>query len=258
MQSKTVIVTGASRGLGRATAVILAQLGANVVITARSEGDLRTLEAEINGANGGQAAALAGDIVLAATSEKLVELALKRFGRIDAVINNAGILEPVAIIGDADADAWRKNWEINVLSAVLLTRYALPQLRANQGRVVHVSSGAATFAMQGWGAYCAAKAALNHFSDVLAVEEPDITTVSLRPGIVDTAMQGAIREVGAEAMTPEAYQRFVNHHKDGDLMPPEVPGRAMAVLALHMPHEWSGRFITWNDDDVQALVEHHG
>lgn len=255
MQPKTVIVTGASRGLGRATALILARMGANVVITARSAQDLEALEKEINAGAGGRAAGLAGDIARAETSEKLVELALARFGRIDSLVNNAGVLEPLAVIADADPDAWRRNWEVNVLSAVLLTRHALPQLRANSGRVVHVSSGAATFAMQGWGAYCASKAALNHFSNVLALEEPEITSIALRPGIIDTAMQGVIREAGAQAMTPDAHQRFVNHHKDGDLLSPEAAGRVLAALALYAPHEWSGQFVTWDAASVQELVE---
>ncbi len=106
----------------------------------------------------------------------------------------------------------------------------------------------------GWGAYCTAKAALNHFNRVLASEEEHITAITFRPGVVDTEMQTTIREQGEEGMQSQAYERFVRLHQDGELLPPVVPGQAMAVLALYAPSEWSGEFIAWDEDRVQLLV----
>jgi len=112
--------------------------------------------------------------------------------------------------------------------------------------------------IQGWGAYCTAKAAVNHFTRVLAEEEPDVTAIAFRPGVVDTAMQAQIRREGASGMPKEAYARFVDYHEQGDLLPPEVPGCALAVLAFYAPHEWSGSFLPWNDEQVQSLVVRYG
>jgi len=252
----TIIITGASRGLGAATARIAAGLGANVVLNARAADDLARVAQAIRDA-GGTALAIAGDVSRAADCEKLVATAVSEFGRVDAVVNNAGILEPLARLADADPDAWRQNWAVNVLGPLLVTQAALPYLRAVHGRVINVSSGAAVKAYAGWGAYCVAKGALNQFNQVLAMEEARLTAIAFRPGVVDTAMQSAIRETGADAMTDELHAQFMRLHAGGELLPPETPGRALAVLALYADSAWSGEFLQWDDERVQALVARH-
>lgn len=254
MSTRTIIITGASRGLGAAAARIAAGMGANVVLNARSADDLASVAQDIRDA-GGQAEVVPGDVSQPEVIRALVERALARFGGLDALVNNAGVIEPVARIADADPEAWQRNWAINVHGPFMLTQAALPSLRERGGRVVSVSSGAAVKPKGGWAAYCASKAALNLFTGVLALEEDAITALAFRPGLVDTAMQTLIRERGAAGMLPDEHARFVNHHRAGDLNPPELAGRALAVLALHAPHEWSGSFVRWDDDAVQALVE---
>ena len=106
-------------------------------------------------------------------------------------------------------------------------------------------------------AYSVAKAALNHFTRALAAEEPVITTIAVRPGVVDTDMQTTIRRHGATGMPAEIYARFVNYHERDELLPPEVPGCALAVLAFHAPQEWSGAFLAWDSEDVQSLVRRY-
>lgn len=253
MADQVVIVTGASRGLGAAAARILAEMGARVVLNARSEGPLLTLVDEIRAA-GGQAAAVRGDVSDPATCRAIVETALDRFGRLDALINNAGIIEPIAPLAEAEGAAWARNLAINVIGPALLTAAALPHLRAQAGRVINVSSGAALNPVSGWGAYCAAKAALNQFNAVLALEEPQITAIAFRPGVVDTGMQTAIRRDGAGKMAADEHARFVKYFEQGELLPPEQPGRALAALALYAPHDWSGEFIRWNEERVAALL----
>ena len=254
MTTSSVIITGASRGLGRATALLLARLGARVTLNARSESALNQVQREIEAA-GGRAQAIAGDISDSDVSERLVAAAALTFGGVDAVINNAAMLQPLARIEDSDPETWRRNLDVNVMGPFLLVQAALPHLRrAPHGRVINVSSGAAVRATPGWSAYCVSKAAINMFTAVLALEEPDITALAVRPGMVDTAMQAELRERGRGAMPPEAYQRFVEFHRNGDLLPPELPGRALAVLALRAPRAWNGRFIQWNAPEVQALV----
>jgi NAD(P)-dependent dehydrogenase (short-subunit alcohol dehydrogenase family) len=256
MTNQTMIITGASRGLGAATARAAAEMGAKVVINARSEDDLVTLVQEIKDA-GGQAAAVPGDVSQVEICRRLVAEAIKRFDRLDAVINNAGVIQPIAPIADADLQDWGRNIDVNVLAPVYLVQASLAHLRKSEGRVINVSSGAAVNTIPGWGAYCTAKAAINHFTRLLAAEEPEITAISFRPGVVDTAMQAVIRRHGEQGMPPDEHARFVNYHHEGALLPPEVPARSLAVLALHAPKAWSGDFIQWDEDRVQSLVGSH-
>lgn len=253
MTTPTVIVTGASRGLGAATARAVAQLGANVVLMARSTDDLGAVAQAIE-ATGGRALPVTGDVTQPADCERLITDTVKAFGQVDAVVNNAGTISPVARIADADPQAWQKSWAVNLLGPVVLTRAALPLLRQCHGKVINVSSGAAINAVQGWAAYCSAKAALNHFTRLLAEEEPEITSIAFRPGAVETAMQAVIRQEGAQGMSEERHASFVRRHKEGELLPPEVPGCALAVLALYAPREWSGAFLPWNREELQSLV----
>jgi NAD(P)-dependent dehydrogenase (short-subunit alcohol dehydrogenase family) len=256
MSKRTVIVTGASRGMGKAIARAIAELGANVILNARSERDLRKLADEIK-AKKGKVLIVGGDISDPNMCEHLAQATIERFDRIDAVINNAGILGPIAPIAEAEPRLWRENWAVNVLGPVMLTKAALPYLREARGRVINVSSGAAVHPVLGWAAYCASKAALNSFNEQLAAEEERITAIALRPGVIDTDMQREIREKGMAGMPEHEHSRFVRRYEEGELNPPEKPGRAAAVLALYAPQGWSGRFIKWDNEEVQILVDQH-
>lgn len=253
MTLPTILITGASRGLGAAAARMAAEMGANLAITARSETGLAAVAAAIR-SQGGAVLVAPGDVTDTAFPARLLAQISARYGRLDALINNAGMLEPVAKIAEADTAVLRQNIAVNLIGPMALTQAALPYLRQSRGRVINVSSGAAVKAMPGWAAYCASKAALNHFTRVLAVEEPEITAIAVRPGVVDTAMQRVIREEGRAGMPADVHARFIHFHEQGDLLPPEQPGRALAALALYAPPAWSGEFLNWDDEQVQALL----
>jgi len=252
MDKPTIIITGASRGIGLAAARFAA-VEANVVLLARSAAALGTA-AQLITAEGGTAVPVPGDVTDKESCLRVVETALAEYGRIDALINNAGTIEPIAPIAAADVAAWQANWAVNLLGPLQLIQATLPHLRQRRGRIINVSSGAAEYGLPGWGAYCAAKGALNQLTRVLAEEEPLVTAVALRPGAVDTAMQQQIREQGAAGMAPDVHARFVAKYVNGRLLPPEKPGATLAALALRAPAEWSGEFVTWDDDKVQALL----
>jgi len=201
-----------------------------------------------------QALAVPGDIGQPETARRMAQAAANTFGRIDAVIHNAGVLPPIAPIARADFAAWETNWRVNLLGAVALLQASLPLLRESRGRAVLVSSGAAIHPYPTWGAYCTAKAALNHLAAVLAAEAPAITTVAFRPGIVDTAMQAQIREQGAAVMPPELHAKFIAYQQEGRLQPPEVVARPLIAVALHAPHAWSGAFVAYYEEKVQQLT----
>ncbi|KAG9768521.1 hypothetical protein KCU88_g7183, partial [Aureobasidium melanogenum] len=119
----------------------------------------------------------------------------------------------------------------------------LPLLRAAKGRIVFTSSGAANTGYTSWGAYGASKAAMNHLAMTLKNEEPDVTSVSIRPGMVDTAMQGDIRDKYLQNMDEKDRGKFANAKKEGKLLPPEKPGHVIAELALRAEKELSGLFL---------------
>ena len=247
-----VLVTGASRGLGRATALILAEMGASLVLMARSAEALQDCAKEAEG-HGAEVVWKAYDIGEPEPSHQLVEAAVNRFGRLDAVIHNAGVIDPIAPIARAEAGEWLKAYRINVAGAFHLTQAALPALREAGGRVITVGTGASTQPLSGWSAYCTTKAALLMFTRVLATEEPQITSLSMTPGIVDTGMQGRIRERGPENMPPELAASFQSYYESGMLEKVEVPARSLALLALKAPPEWTGAEVAHNDPKVAGL-----
>lgn len=252
MEEGAVIVTGASRGLGAAAARALASLGAPVVIGARTGSDLEAVADDIR-ARDGRVAAVVGDVTEESVRAKLVEVALQQFGRLRGLVNNAAMLRPIAPLAQAESGAWQAHFQLNLMAPVLLTKLALEPLRSSEGRVINVSSGAAIRVTPGWGAYDLSKAALNHFTRQLAAEEPGLVCVAFRPGVVDTEMQAEIRSTGREAMPPDSYARFVRSFEKGELLPPDRPGRALAMLALWAPHALSGEYISWDDPRVEAL-----
>ena len=253
IEKKTLIVTGASRGLGAAIATIGAVMGANVVITARSTEALQAVAGQIRAA-GGRVLAVAGDVSQAEDCQAVIQKTLDQFGRIDGLINNAGVIEPIARFAQANLQAWQQNWSINFLGPVMLSQMALPHLRGTHGRLVSISSGAAAHPIQGWTAYSTAKTALEHFTRILAIEEPDITALAVRPGVVDTAMQTTIRDKGKDIMAESDYGRLYGLYDKGKLVTPEESGRAIVVLSLYAPTEWSGETLVWNEERVQQLV----
>ena len=246
-----VIVTGASRGLGKAVSLWLAAAGVRLVLTARSHDELEKTQ-QAAAAAGAQTLIQSGDIVDPQHCRRTAEAALATFNRIDGLVNNAGTFEPLATVAAAPVDAWKHSLAVNLLGPFYLTRYCLPALRRSAGRIVNVSSGAATHVIAGASAYCAAKAALNQFTRVLAAEEQDITAVAVRPGVVDTRMQEFIRRKGPRVMPREQADFYLDLKASGQLEPPQVPGRSVAWLVLKAPHDWSGAFMNYDDARIAA------
>lgn len=120
----------------------------------------------------------------------------------------------------------------------------LPALRESKGKIVFTSSGAAISAYRGWGLYGATKAAMNHLALSLGEEEPDVTSVSIRPGMVDTEMQRELREDHATNLEPQMHSKFTTVHKEGKLLQPEQPGHVIAKLVLDAPKTLTGKFLS--------------
>jgi NAD(P)-dependent dehydrogenase (short-subunit alcohol dehydrogenase family) len=251
---KVILVTGASRGIGLEVARWLAQAGVRVGMLARSVEPLRSVAASIVKA-GGDALPVATDITDYDACDAAVQQIAKRFGRVDGLVNNAGIVTPVSPVAAADPRRWRENVETNLLGAFNCVHAALDQLKASRGRVVNVSSGAAVLALENLSAYCSAKAAMNQFTQVLSLEEPELICLAVRPGMVDTDMQADIREEGKSVMTAEQIDFYGGFKKRGELIPPRVPARSIAWLAAAAPPRFSGGFYDADEPEIVAQAD---
>jgi NAD(P)-dependent dehydrogenase (short-subunit alcohol dehydrogenase family) len=178
----TAIVTGVSRGLGRAIAEALAGAGWIVI------GDGRSLDPAVAAEFPG-VVPVPGDVTDSWHRGLLLETALET-GRLDLLVNNAGVLgpSPQPALADYPLDALRDVLEVNLVAPLALTQLALPALRDHGGAVVNVSSDAAVGAYPGWGGYGAAKAAVEQLSNVLAAEEPKVRVWWVDPGDLRTQM----------------------------------------------------------------------
>jgi NAD(P)-dependent dehydrogenase (short-subunit alcohol dehydrogenase family) len=245
-KNPVVIVTGASRGLGASIALWLAKAGAALTLVARSDDALNHVAREVDGL-GGLALPFCADVSDPKACGDLVQKTIERFGRLDALVNNAAMVQPLASVALADPETWRYNIEVNLMGPFYLTHASIAALRRQKGRIINVSTGAADTPLESVSAYCAAKAALNHFTRVLDAEEPAINCVAIRPGVIDTDMQTMIRREGAGTMPPSQFAYFRDIKAQGLLEPPHVPARSVAWLALHAPRKLSGMCLDYDD-----------
>ena len=198
LTGRVALVTGASRGIGRATAERLARAGDRVVVAARTEAALAETVAAIEAA-GGTALAVACDVGRMADVTRAVETAREAFGALDILVNNAGTIEPIARIEDGAPADWAGAIQTNVLGTYHGVRAALPIMTAQGcGTIVTISSGAANSALEGWSAYCVAKAATKKLTECTHKEAhgQGVRAVGLSPGTVATDMMGRIRDSG--------------------------------------------------------------
>lgn len=218
MNGRVAIVTGAGRGIGRALALELARAGCDVVLCSRTGAELGAVAKEI-ALSGRKALAVTGDISNEPDVRSLVAAAAKEFGRIDVLINNAGIgtFAPVAELSTADFDAM---WGVNLRGTFLATREVLPHMkRQKRGDIVNIASLAGRNAFTGGAGYCATKWALIGFSRCLMLEvrQENIRVITICPGSVDTSFGG-----------PAAQEKSAVIPQAGDIA-------RVAVDALRMP-----------------------
>jgi NAD(P)-dependent dehydrogenase (short-subunit alcohol dehydrogenase family) len=195
---RVALVTGASRGIGRAAALALARAGCHVVALARTVGGLEELDDAIK-RDGGSATLVPADLTDFAALDRLGAAIAKRWGRLDAFIGNAGLLGPITPLGHVEPDAWERVMAVNVTANWRLLRAVDGSLRASpSGRVVLVSSGAATSCRAYWGPYSVSKAALEALARTYAAETETtaVRVMLLNPGPLRTSMR-------AEAMPGE-------------------------------------------------------
>ena len=185
------LITGASRGLGREVARLLARQGARLLLTARGDDALQAAADELRAQ--AEVVALAGDVADPAHVERLVQAGLDRFGRIDVLVNNASTIgpSPMPTLDAYPLDAFTEVFQVNTIAPLHLIQRVLPSMRSRgTGVIVNVTSDAAVQAYPTWGGYGASKAALEHLSRVLAaeLEGSGIRVYTVDPGDMNTQM----------------------------------------------------------------------
>jgi NAD(P)-dependent dehydrogenase (short-subunit alcohol dehydrogenase family) len=228
LAGKVAIVTGASAGIGRATARLFALEGAKVVVAARRRTELDTLVAEIHAADG-EAVALAGDVKSEDFAHSLVALAVSRFGRLDVAFNNAGVIGESGPTTDISAKGWSEALAVNLTSAFLGAKHQVPQmLRQGGGSIIFTGTFVGySFAFPGVAAYAASKSGLIGLMQVLAAEygPQGIRVNTILPGAVDTPMYHAVND------TAESQAFVTNLHALKRVAKPEEVARSVLYLA---------------------------
>ncbi|MDV4169912.1 SDR family oxidoreductase [Rhodovulum sp. FJ3] len=241
LTDKVVVITGASRGIGAAAAVEMAKSGAKVALLARNRDAIDQIAAGI----GDAAIAIACDVADADQVTVAFDQAVSHFGQIDVVINNAGIIDPIARLGDADADAWGTLIDVNLKGAFYGVQAALRHMPTG-GTIITVSSGAASNPIAGWSAYCASKAGAAMLTRCLDLEYRDagIRAFGLSPGTVATQMQ---KDIKASSVDNRVRQMDWSDH-----IPPEWPARALAWMCTPAADDLIGTEISLRDDDIRS------
>lgn len=254
LEKQVAIVTGAGRGIGHAAALAIAEAGAAVVLAARSPGQISGVADQIKH-QGGRALAVPTDVSDLSQVDHLLVLTLRAFGRVDILVNNAALVQPLGKVWETSPVAWSKLISVNVVGPYLCCRAVLPHLlEKGYGRIVNVSSGAADRNLEGASAYNASKAALERFTGTLAAEvkDTDIKVTALRPGIVDTSMQAEIRETSAHLFPRvNLWQTWQDR---GQLRPIEEPAQAILWLASHYAADIEGYLVDIDDLEFRRRV----
>jgi NAD(P)-dependent dehydrogenase (short-subunit alcohol dehydrogenase family) len=247
LTGKTVIITGASSGIGEACADLMAKRGANLMLLARRAEKLDTTAERLR-MTGVQAETAVCDVADRAQVDAAFEQAIAHFGRVDVLVNNAGTMTPIGHLGEVDPDLWAAAIDTNVKGVFNAMRAALPSmLEQGAGTIINMSSGAVNSALEGWSHYCASKAAARKLTEVGHKEygPRGITIVGLSPGTVATPMMDQIRESG---MNPVSQLDPSVH------IPPTWAARAVLFLCGEGAREFAGTDFSIKTEEGRALV----
>ena len=205
LEGKVALITGASQGLGRALALAYAEEGASLVLNSRSEGSIRPV-AEEAGSLGAEVLAVAADVAEGEDVEKMVRAAVERFGRVDVLVNNAGLLGPRVAIEEYPENEWRRVIEANLTGPYLVSKAAIPHM-GEGGSIINVVSGVSVEGRAEWGAYSVSKFGVEGLTQILAAElvGRGIRVNAVDPGGMRTDMRAAAypEEDPRTRITPE-------------------------------------------------------
>lgn len=224
MHEKVVAITGAARGIGRAAVDAFRAAGATVVALGR------------------------GDCNVAdwASVDAAIARIVAEHGRLDVLVNNAGVIEPIADLAEADPAAWSRAIDVNLKGVFHGMRAAIPVMRAQgSGTILTVSSGAAHNPLEGWSAYCASKAGAAMLTRAAHLEEPSLRIMGLSPGTVATDMQRVIKASGVNRVSQLAFS---------DHIPADWPAKALVWMCGAEADDLRGQELSLRDEGLRRRI----
>lgn len=257
LAGKSVLVTGGSRGLGRAIAEGCLREGARVVLAARDAAALKATADEISKEFDAvdRVAWKTADVAQPADVEALVRLGEARFGHIDVLVANAGVYGPFGRVDSVDWQAWVDAVQINLLGTVLCCRAVLPAMVARaSGKIITLSGGGATGPLPRISAYAASKAAVVRFTETLAQEVRDvgIDVNAVAPGALNTRLLEEVLGAGPESVGQQFFDQALRQRDEGGASP-ERAAELVAFLASSESDGITGRLISAVWDDWREL-----
>ncbi|MEM9844339.1 MAG: SDR family NAD(P)-dependent oxidoreductase [Pseudomonadota bacterium] len=244
VDGKTVIITGASRGIGEAAAEVFAEAGANVGLLARNSGAISEIADRI----GSKAMAVACDVSDFTSMESAISSIEKHFGPTEVLINNAGAIEPVSHLATAEPDAWSHVIDINLKGVFYGMRAVMPGMMARgSGTILTVSSGAAHGPVEAWSHYCSSKAGAAMLTRCADKEagEAGLRVMGLSPGTVATQMQ---KEIKASGINPVSQLDWTAH------IPADWPAKALLWMCDREADEFVGQEISLRDEGIRRRI----
>lgn len=244
MTGKTVLITGASRGIGAEAARVFVKAGANVALIARSQDAIAKLAGDL----GPQAIAIPCNVARYGEMSSAVETTVAAFGTLDVLINNAGVIEPISHLATATPDDWGQVIDINVKGVFNGMRAALPVMKASGGgTILTISSGAAHHPVEAWSHYCASKAAAAMLTECVDLEEAGngIRAIGLSPGTVATQMQREIKDSGINPVSQLDWDVHI---------PADWPAKALLWMCGPETDAHLGGEISLRDEAVRKAI----
>ncbi|MCZ7391777.1 MAG: SDR family oxidoreductase [Candidatus Methanoperedens sp.] len=223
LENKTIIVTGSGRGIGEYIAKRLGREGANMVVTGRTEEDIEKVSKEIND-TGGKAIFIRGDVTREEDVKKVINKAIKKFGKVDVLINNAGV-GLRKYLWETEVEEFEEVMDVNVKGVFLYMKNIIPEMEKHGGLIINISSGAGKTGIPTLSAYCASKFAVIGLTEAAAAEVKNIKIVALCPASVDTGM----------------FKRLFPY-EEADLKPEDVAEK-IADICIHPGKYRSGQSV---------------
>lgn len=249
LESKSIIVTGAGRGLGRAVSLTMAREGARLTLLSRTLEELRNVADRIQ-REGGACHPVEADVSDPSAVRHAVKACVDHFGTVDVLVNNAGVIGPVRFLEDTDMDAWNRTLGINLSGAFYFAREVVPlMLRNGGGNILNISSGLGQMAFPRFCAYSVSKAGIIQLTRSLAAElkAHPIRVNAIDPGVMDTPMQEEIRALGPSVLGEGIHGDFKAYKEQGHLKDPFEVAQLAVFLASEASDHLTGYHGTLGD-----------
>jgi len=253
LAGQAAIITGAGRGIGRAIALAFAQEGADVLVASRTLSEVAETAEEVR-ALGRHALALKVDVSNRDEVERMVAQALEEFGKLDILVNSAGIYGAIGPLVDNDPEKWVQTVRINLFGSFFCARAVLPlMIRQRRGKIINLSGGGASSPLPNFSAYASSKVAIVRLTETLAEEVKgfNIQVNAIAPGAVNTRLADEILAAGAAA--GEEMLARTRRQKETGGVPPERAAALAVFLASDESDGLSGRLISAVWDDWESM-----